>query len=259
MLLWCDGKTLTMASLTSSGPADSQPLALQAAGLVRASHPRQALAMTTALSVMAAATGRAPREVALVALTTLVANVALGWSNDLVDAPADRRHLRIKPIPDGLPSSTVLFWLTCAVIVMIPLALTNGVQAGCFFLASIALAAAGIIRNKYVRQGPLSWLPWAGSFALLTGFITYGGWAGSATGGAPSLMFICLAALTGVGVHILSALWGLVAAEEDGWNYLPLWIARRAGANFMLIGVLIALTVTLAAMAVIGHQTGLTA
>ena len=31
-----------------------------------------------------------------------------------------------------------------------------------------------------------------------------------------------LAALLGIGVHLLTALWGLVPDNEDGWTYLPL-------------------------------------
>ena len=33
---------------------------------------------------------------------------------------------------------------------------------------------------------------------------------------------VVLAALLGVGVHLLRSIWGLVADDEDGWTYLPL-------------------------------------
>ena len=39
-----------------------------------------------------------------------------------------------------------------------------------------------------------------------------------------------LAALLGVGVHVLRALPGLVADNEDGWRHLPLRLALRTGA-----------------------------
>ena len=53
--------------------------------LVRAAHPRQAVATAALLATAAAASGRPLREVALVALTVLVGQAILGWGDDLTD------------------------------------------------------------------------------------------------------------------------------------------------------------------------------
>ena len=42
------------------------------------------------LALVAALSGRAPREIALVALTVLLGQAVLGWHNDLVDRERDR-------------------------------------------------------------------------------------------------------------------------------------------------------------------------
>ncbi len=46
---------------------------------------------------------------------------------------------------------------------------------------------------------------------------------------------VVLAALLGVGVHLLRSIWGLVADDEDGWTYLPLRLGRRLGATRLLV------------------------
>ncbi|UDY24182.1 hypothetical protein [Nocardioides sp. Kera G14] len=227
--------------------------------LVRAAHPRQALLTTIALTAAASLSGRAGREVALVAATVLVGQLVLGWNNDLVDASADHDHQRIKPIVDGLPASTLSFALTCAVLLLIPLSVNNGLMAGACYLVSVAVGALGTLRNRLVRQGPLSWLPWAISFGLYPAFLSYGGWGGRATGDAPSITLTVLCALLGVGVHVFTALWGLVADDADGWHYLPLWLARRTGATPLLLGSIVYLGVVGAAIAVVAEQSGLAA
>ena len=46
---------------------------------------------------------------------------------------------------------------------------------------------------------------------------------------------VVLAALLGVGVHVLSALPDLVADNEVGYRHLPLRIALRTGATRLLV------------------------
>jgi hypothetical protein len=66
-----------------------------------------------------------------------------------------------------------------------------------------------------------------------------------------------LAALLGVAVHVLLALPGLVADNEDGLRHLPLRVALRTGAP-RLLWITIAVTVFLvASLVVAGLTTGL--
>jgi hypothetical protein len=224
--------------------------------LTRAAHPRQGLLTATGLAVAAAVSGRAGREVALVFATVLVGQAVLGWHNDLVDQRRDARRLPSgKPIADGyLESGTAWFALTCAVLLLIPLAVSNGVTAGCAYLASVAI---GLVGNVVLRGSLLSWLPWAVAFALYPAFLSYGGWGGQAEGTPPQVAMVALAAALGIGVHVLCALPGLVADHEDGVRHLPLRIAMRIGATRLLVLAVAWTVLVVAGMLVVGNSVGL--
>lgn len=224
--------------------------------LARAAHPRQALLTATGLAVAAAMSGRAGREVALVFATVLVGQAVLGWHNDLVDQRRDARRLPSgKPIADGyLEPGTAWFALACGVLLLVPLAVSNGVTAGCAYLASVA---AGVVGNVVLRGGLLSWLPWAVAFGLYPAFLSYGGWGGQAEGSPPEVAMVVLAALLGVGVHVLCALPGLVADHEDGVRHLPLRIALKIGATRLLVLAIAWTVLTVVGMLVVANSVGL--
>ncbi len=225
--------------------------------LARTAHPRQGLLTALGVAVAAALAGRSAREVGLVLATVLVGQAVLGWHNDLVDRDRDRRHQRtVKPIAEGrLEAGTVWFALGCGVLLVIPLAVSSGVTAGSAYLLSVVL---GLLGNVVLRKGLLSWLTWSASYALLPAFLSYGGWGGTATGAPPTVLMTVLAALLGLGAHVLCALPGLVPDHEDGWRTLPLRIALRTGAPRLLVIALAWTALVLAAMLVTGSQLGLT-
>jgi 4-hydroxybenzoate polyprenyltransferase len=202
--------------------------------LVRAAHPRQALVTAVGMAVAAALAGRPSRELLLVLCTVVVGQVILGWFNDLVDRNRDARHHRTgKPLADGrLDPGTVWFCLALAVFLLVPLSVANGLYAGSAYLISLAIGLLG--QWVWLRKGILSWLPWAASYALYPAFLSYGGWGGQVKGAPPELLVTGLAALLGIGVHLLTALWGLVPDNEDGWTYLPLRLGLRIGASRLL-------------------------
>lgn len=227
--------------------------------LLRAARPRQTILTALALATAALLAGRPGREVLLVLATVLVGQTALGWHNDLLDADRDRRHERSgKPVADGrLDPGTLWFALCCAVLLLVPLAVSNGVLAGAFYLVSVVIGCLGNLDNRLLRRGVLSWLPWVVSFGLYPAFLSYGGWGGQAQGDPPHLAMVALAALAGVGVHFLTALWGLVDDNEDGWTYLPLKVGLRTGATRLLALTLAYLAVVVVAMVVVGREVGL--
>lgn len=158
----------------------------------------------------------------------------LGWHNDLADRARDREAGdETKPLATGeIDSGNAWFAIACAALLVVPLALSNSVTAGSFYLVSVAL---GLVGNVVLRRSALSFLPWAASYALYPAFLSYGGWGGQSAGSAPEAVLVALAALLGLGVHVLRALPDLVADNEVGYRHLPLRIALRIGATRLLV------------------------
>lgn len=224
--------------------------------VLRSAHPRQALLTATGLSVAAALANRPTREVGLVFATVLVGQAVLGWHNDIVDRDRDAAHATPgKPVADGrLDPGAAWFVLACGVLLVVPLAIANGVTSGVTYLASLLI---GLLGNLILRTGLLSWLPWAAAFALYPSFLSYGGWDGEGAGGPPVWQMVALSALLGIGVHFLTALWGLVADNEDGWTYLPLKLGLRLGAGRLLAVTCFYIVLVLVGMAFAGTYVGL--
>ena len=188
--------------------------------------------------------------------TVLVGQVVLGWHNDLVDRRRDAQRLPSgKPIADGyLEPGTAWFAVVCGVLLLVPLAVSNGVTAGCLYLGSVAI---GLLGNLVLRRTWASWVTWAASYALLPAFLSYGGWGGQASGNPPQVAMVVLAAALGVGVHFLCALPGLVADHEDGIRHLPLRIALKIGATRLLVVSLAWTTLALVGLLLVGNSVGL--
>lgn len=231
--------------------ADLEPVLL-----LVAAHPRQALLTALGIAACAALAGRATREVGVVFLTVLVGQAVLGWHNDLVDRRRDARHdLPGKPVAQQrLEPATVWFAIACAVLLLVPLAVSTGITAGSAYLLSVAV---GLLGNVVLRRGLFSWVPWAVSFALYPAYLSYGGWGGQFEGRPPEVLVVVLFALLGVGVHVLRALWGLVPDNKDGWTYLPLRLGLRLGAARLLTVTSVYLGLVLVGLAFAGTYVGL--
>ena len=224
--------------------------------LVRAAHPRQAVLTALGMAVAAAVSGRPPREVGLVLATVLVGQAVLGWDNDLVDEKADRADERTdKPLATGaLERGTVGFALACALLLLVPLSLSSGIAAGLAYLLSVLVGLAG---NRWLREGRFSWLPWAVSFALYPAYLSYGGWGGGTQGSAPTVAMTAVAAVLGVGVHVLTSLRGLVDDHQAGRRHLPLRLALRVGAPRLLVLAIVFCVVVAAVAGLVGSTVGL--
>jgi hypothetical protein len=201
--------------------------------LGRAAHPRQALLTGAGLAVAALLSGRAAREIGLVAVTVLTGQAVLGWDNDLVDEQADRADGRtVKPlVGGGLDRGTLGFALACAVLLAVPMSLSGGIAAGLAYLLSLAV---GVLGNRVLRTSRFSWVPWALAFALYPAYLSYGGWGGGAQGDPPTIAITLAAAFLGIGVHVLVALSGLVEDNRAARRHFPLRLALRIGAPRLL-------------------------
>lgn len=226
--------------------------------LLQAAHPRQAVATALALGFGALVSGREAREAAVVLVTALVGQTILGWHNDIVDRDRDRRHdAPRKPVADGrLETGNVWYALVIGVLLVIPLSISTGVDAGTFYLGALAV---GLLGNVVLRRGKLSVLPWMVQFALYAPYLSLGGWGGGADGDPPEVAMVVLFALLGVGVHFLRAIWGLVADDADRWTYLPLVLGRKLGATRLLLLSATYTGVVLVVMVIVGGAVGLRA
>lgn len=224
--------------------------------LVRAAHPRQAQLTALGLAVAAALSGRPAREVGLVALTVLVGQALLGWYDDLADERADRADGRTdKPLVAGtLERGTLGFALACSVLLVVPLSLSSGTEAGLAYLLSLAV---GVVGDRLWGASVLSWVPWMLAFALYPAYLSYGGWGGGSQGDPPTTAMTVTAGLLGIGVHVLCSLRGLVDDNRTGRRHLPLRLALRVGAPRLLVlaGLWCALCVGL--LVVVGSTVGL--
>ncbi len=226
----------------------------QLRGLLRAAHPRQALAFAIVVGLLVALMGRPVREVLAAAVAILVAQLVMGLVNDLCDVRRDQRsEAQDKPVAEGLvPSGNASFAVAVLLLLVLPLSLQNGIAAGLFLLATLVV---GLVHNRFLHTTTLSFVGWAATFALLTYFVTLGGWGGEADGSRPVTAFVVLCALLGVCVHFLTSLPDLVADNKSGARNLPLRIALRTGAPRLLV---VSLVVTVLVLAGIVY-TALTA
>ena len=201
---------------------------------MRAVHPRQALAFAVVVGTLVALTGRPAREIVVSAVTVLVAQLIMGLVNDVLDVDRDRMGgAKGKPIAEGIiPAGNASFAVAVLLLLVIPLSLQNGTEAGLYVLATLVV---GFVHNRWLHTTPLSWVGWSATFALLTFFVTYGGWGREADGSSPLTTFVVLCALLGFCVHFLTSLPDLVVDNQAGTRHLPLRVALRTGAPRLMV------------------------
>ncbi|MDZ5621274.1 UbiA family prenyltransferase [Nocardioides sp. HM23] len=224
--------------------------------LVQAAHAKQAIVTALVMGGVAVLADRPAQEAGVILLTVLVGQTILGWHNDIVDKARDEAHRTPrKPIADGrLDPGAAWYAIVVAALILVPLSITTGITAGAIYLVSVCV---GMLGNVVLRTGFFSWVTWAVSFAMLPAYLSYGGWGGQAVGEPPETAITILAALLGIGVHFMRAVWGLVADHEDGWTYLPLKLGLKLGAT-RLLALSTLYTVGIAvALGVVGYQQGL--
>ncbi len=229
---------------------------------LRAVHPRQALAFAVVVGLLVSLLGRhtefgpVAREVLLAGLAVFVAQLIMGLVNDLLDADADRRSgAPGKPVAEGIiPPGNVSFAIAVLLLLVIPLALQNGTEAGVYLLATLVV---GFVHNKWLHGTVLSWFGWSATFALLTAFVTLGGWGREADGSAPLASFVWLCAALGFLVHFLTSLPDLVVDNAAGVRHLPLRVALRTGAPRLLVLTLVATVAVLAALVYTALSAGI--
>jgi 4-hydroxybenzoate polyprenyltransferase len=228
----------------------------QLRSLLGAAHPRQAVAFAVVVGALVALMGRPLREVLVSAAAVLAVQLLLGLLNDVWDVEEDQAtQAPGKPVAAGhLPRGNATYAATVLLLLSVPLALQNGLLAGALLLGTLAVGAA---HDRWLHRGLLSWVGWAATFALLTGFVSYGGWGNEAEGSAPVVAFTALAALLGVLVHVATSLPDLVTDHRGAVRHLPLRIALRTGAPKLFFATVVGLVVVLGAMVYVALTDGI--
>ncbi|SCL14608.1 4-hydroxybenzoate polyprenyltransferase [Micromonospora rhizosphaerae] len=208
-------------------------------GLVRASHPEPVAAVTAVAGLLAWGVGHRPAGIAAVALTVLASQLAVGWSNDLIDADRDATVGRTdKPVVAGaVRRRTLGLAVRVAVPATLLLALTTNRTAA--LCATVGLGA-GLLYNWPLKATPLSVLPYAVSFGALPAFVVL------ALPGAPPPPYwlVGAAALLGAGAHFANVLPDLADDARTGVRGLPHRLGP-AGSRAAAAGLLLAATVAL--------------
>jgi 4-hydroxybenzoate polyprenyltransferase len=184
-------------------------------GLVRASHPGPAVAVTAAAMLLAATWDASAGCVTLIGAAALTGQLTVGWSNDLVDRDRDRvSGRRDKPLVTGdVRTATVRTSIVVASVACVVASLSLGLRPGTLHLA---LVAVGWTYNLGLKRTVLSWVPYAVCFGMLPVVVSL------AARDEPGPWWIVAAgALLGTGAHLVNAVPDLEDDRRTGVVGLP--------------------------------------
>jgi heme o synthase len=213
------------------------PIGQPLLALVRATHPEPAAAVTLVAGGLALAVGHDLPSAGLVTATVAASQLAVGWSNDAIDAPRDFAVRRAgKPIVEGRVSRrTVALAAALAAAATVGLALSLPAAAG--VVALVALVS-GLGYDWPLKLTALSVVPYAVSFAALPAFVVL------ALPETPPWWLVVAGGLLGAGAHFANALPDLADDAATGVRGLPQRFGS-GGSGLAAAGLLLAATVVL--------------
>lgn len=201
--------------------------------LLKASHPEPALVVTAVAGLLAWGVGHSPAGVITVTATVGSSQLAVGWTNDWLDADRDTAVGRSdKPLATGVLDRRVVGIAAMVAALMTPvLALTTNLPAAAW--------AAGGLLSALLYDWPLKFtaasvLPYAISFGALPAFTVQA----LPDSPGPPIWLLVAGALLGAGAHFANVLPDLADDAQTGVRGLPHRIgsggARTAAAGFLL-------------------------
>ncbi|MET8548362.1 UbiA family prenyltransferase [Micromonospora zamorensis] len=208
-------------------------------GLVRASHPEPAAAVTVVSGLLAWGVGHRPTGIVSVVLAVLASQLAVGWTNDALDAERDATVGRTdKPVAAGAVGRRTTAWAAAVAAVACPLlALTTNPTAA--FWLTVALVSA-LLYDWPLKATAFSVLPYAVSFGALPAFVVLA-LPGQPT---PPAWLLVAAACLGAGAHFANVLPDLADDARTGVRGLPHRLGA-AGSRVAAAGLLLAATAAL--------------
>ena len=217
-------------------------------GLLRATHPEPAAAVTAVAGGLALAAGHGLGSAGLVTATVAASQLAVGWTNDAVDADRDTAAGRTgKPIVAGRVSRrAVAVAAASAAVTTAVLALSFPAPAAAVALIGLA---GGLLYDWPLKLTVVSVLPYAVSFAALPAFVVL-------ALPAPVPVWLPVAGgLLGAGAHFANTLPDFAADAATGVRGLPHRLGPR-GSALAAAGLLLAATAVLAYGPAFGSAEG---
>jgi 4-hydroxybenzoate polyprenyltransferase len=192
-------------------------------GLLKASHPAPAAAVTALTALLAIAAGHDFVTGLLVTAAVGAGQLSIGWSNDLIDAARDRKVGRLdKPIARGeISAGLVRRAVAVALILCVVLSLACGLAAAVVNL--VLGVGSGWAYNLYFKRTLWSALPYAVCFGTLPAVVTLA----LPVPELPAPWTFAAGALLGVGAHLLNALPDLADDASTGVHALPHQLGER--------------------------------
>jgi 4-hydroxybenzoate polyprenyltransferase len=217
-----------------------------ARALAASCHPVPTIVVSLLATVLVASAGNDTGTVVVAAAAVLTGQLAIGWSNDAIDAPRDLQAGRTdKPVARGGVSSRAT-WLAAALATAatVPLSFALGWRAG---LLQLSVVAWGGLYNGWMKSTAWSPLPFLLAFGGLPAVATLAlplhPW--------PPLWTMAAAGLIGVAAHFGNVLPDLDDDRRTGVSGLP----HRFGSS---VSSLVAMGAALAAtlVAVVAQAAG---
>jgi 4-hydroxybenzoate polyprenyltransferase len=182
---------------------------------------------------------------ALLAITVLVGQLSIGWSNDAIDAPIDHTAERTdKPIVTGNVSRHVVTrCATVALIADVPLSLSLGWRPGLAHLLAVLLAWS---YNAGLKRTVASPLPYAVAFGLVPAVVVAAMLPGAPW---PRPLLVVAGACCGLAGHLANTVNDAAADALTGVRGLP---QRLGPADSTLIAAGLVATAAAAVLAAVG-------
>ena len=191
-------------------------------GYAVACHTAPTVGVTLIMTAFAWSLGWRGGELALVALTILLGQLSVGWSNDAHDSRIDAHAGRTgKPTvasdvtPRGL-------WIGAFATLVAAVALSwvvAGLVGGSFHVLALAMAW---LYNLRLSRTVWSWLPYAVAFGCAPLFLSLG-----LDGQAPPVWMVIAFALAAVSAHLANALPDLETDRAAGLGGLAVHLGTR--------------------------------
>jgi 4-hydroxybenzoate polyprenyltransferase len=189
--------------------------------LLAATHPAPAAMVTGFALALALPVEPTTARALLVTAAVGAGQLSIGWSNDWLDAPRDRRAGRTdKPTVTGAVSPAHLRTAALvALAVCVVLSFATGLVAGALHVLAVG---CGWAYNARLKSSVWSWVPYAVAFGLLPAFVV----AAAGDGRVVTAWTVAAAALLGVGAHVANVLPDLEDDAATGVRGMPHRLGR---------------------------------